>query len=334
MAADGGGVPSIGGYGDLREIGRGGFGRVFVGLQFEFGRRVAVKVLGGRLVGESEVAAFERECQSMGALSRHPHIVTVLASAFTSDQQPCIVMDWFPLGDYMAALRRDGPLPAEELLSLGVRMAGALASAHRRGVVHGDVKPQNIFRSEFGYPALGDFGLATLAGRRGSVGPSRLSAHYAAPELVESAGASAAPAGDQYSLAATLHTLATGRRPFEAASAEPSHMVLARVVSQPPPRLPAQFPAALADVLQQAMARDRSDRYRDTAEFGTALRDVQSQLGLAPTVLPLADADDYEMLQHTPPHPTPTHHTSTHDDDHTIDTDHTIDIAQRPARRS
>ena len=126
------------------------------------------------LADDASVAAFERECQAMGGLSRHPFIVTVMASAFTSDYRPCIVMDLFEQGSYMQLLRRDGPLPLEELLSLSVRVGGALATAHQDGVIHGDVKPQNIFKSAFGYPALGDFGIATLRNRlveRAGLGP-------------------------------------------------------------------------------------------------------------------------------------------------------------------
>ena len=120
----------------------------------------------------------------MGLLSRHPFIVTVLASAFTSDHHPCIVMDFYEHGNYLLKLNREGPLSVQELLVLGVRMAGALETAHRHGVVHGDVKPQNIFLSEFGYPALGDFGIAALGGQP-SDGTLSLSVHYAAPELIE-----------------------------------------------------------------------------------------------------------------------------------------------------
>ena len=150
-------VPVVEGFVDLVEVGRGGFSRVFAAYQVAFDRRVALKVLNERLADDASVAAFERECQAMGGLSRHPFIVTVMASAFTSDYRPCIVMDLFERGNYMQLVRRDGPLPLEELLSLSVRVGGALATAHQDGVIHGDVKPQNIFKSSFGYPALGGF---------------------------------------------------------------------------------------------------------------------------------------------------------------------------------
>ena len=284
--------PRIDGYSDLREIGSGGFSRVYEAHQREFGRQVAVKVLNSRLVDEAGVAAFERECRSMGVLSMHPNIVTVLASAFTSDKRPCIVMDLFPGGDYMSSLRTRGPVPLADLLSLGVRMSGALATAHEHGVVHGDVKPQNIFKSNFGDPALGDFGIATLYGPGADQAPVGLSAHYAAPELIESGTATTGPASDQYALAATIFTLATGRRPFESDVKETPQQVILRALSEPVPRLPGRFPRALGDVLLRAMARDPNRRYPDLAALGSALAEVERALGYQVTRLPLGGVED------------------------------------------
>ena len=200
-------------------------------------------MLNARLEDYESEEAFERECRSMGLLSRHPYIVTVLASAFTSDHRPCIVMDLFPSGDYMTLMRRGGPIPLEELLSLGIRIASALSTAHEHGVVHGDVKPQNIFKSEYQYPALGDFGIATLGNKLGYDAPAGLSPHYAAPELIESGAARPSPASDQYSLGATIYTLAAGRRPFESSSRESPQQVLVRTLTEPVPPLPSHLPA-------------------------------------------------------------------------------------------
>ena len=200
-------VPEVPGYGDLREIGSGGYSRVYRARQFEFERPVAIKVLNNRLKDSTAVAAFERECRTMGALWDHPNIVTVFASAFTSDERPCIVMKLFHEGSYSQVLRRAGPVVLDELLLLSVKVAGALATAHREGVVHGDVKPQNIFKSKFGEPALGDFGISTFVGRQDEDAPRGFSVHYAAPELIEG---TPGPAADQYS--AGSHDLHPGSR--------------------------------------------------------------------------------------------------------------------------
>ena len=255
-------------------------------------RRVALKVLNERLADDASVAAFERECQAMGSLSRHPFIVTVMASAFTSDYRPCIVMDLFERGNYMQLVRRDGPLPLEELLSLSVRVGGALATAHQDGVIHGDVKPQNIFKSAFGYPALGDFGIATLRNRlveRAGVG---LSPHFVAPELIEMGAGAVGATADQYSLGATIYTLATGRRPFESDQPLAPQQVLAQALDAPAPTLPETFPRDLRAALRRAMAREPQDRFPDLGAFAVALANIEHRLGHRPTAIPIAGIDD------------------------------------------
>ena len=302
------GVPVVGGFSDLVEVGRGGFSRVFSAYQVEFDRRVALKVLNDRLADDVSVSVFEGECRAMGTLSQHPFIVTVLASALTADYRPVIVMELFERGNYMQLLRRDGPLPLEELLSLSVRVAGALATAHHHGVVHGDVKPQNILKSEFGFPALGDFGIATLSNRLSERAGTGLSAHYAAPELIESGATAAGAAADQYSLAVTLFTLASGRRPFEGTTpAEAPERILARVLNAPTPRLAAPFPPDLADTIACAMSREPHQRLPDLGAFAFALTAVEHRLGYRATAVPVTGIDDDATItiDHTtqPPQP-------------------------------
>ena len=287
-------TPTIEGYGALREIGRGGFSTVYEALQFEFERWVAVKVLDEAITDDEAVADFERECRAMGGLSSHPNIVTVFSSEFTSDRRPCIVMELFPHGNYLNILQRSGPLGLEQLLPVSVRVAGALATAHNRGIVHGDVKPQNIFRSQYELAALGDFGIATLIAHRWSDQRTRMSLYYAAPELIERGAAATSPFADQYSLAATMYTLCTGLRPYEGDGSESTRELLVRTLNEPPPRLSADFPAAFGDLLHKAMSRRLRDRFRDLGEFAGVLVDIEAQLGLSPTDIRIgADAGRY-----------------------------------------
>ena len=241
-------VPVVDGYGALREIGRGGFSRVYEAMQFDFERWVAVKVLNETLGGSDEAAEFERECRLMGVLSRHPNIVTVLESTFTGSGLPCIVMELYPDGSYLDVLQGSGPLGLEELLSVAVSISGALATGHRQGVVHGDVKPQNIFRAEHG-AALGDFGIASLINHGFGPAKTRLSLYYAAPEVIERGAAALSPFSDQYSLAATLYTLATGERPFRTSDSSSTRELLLDALTAPTPRLGDEFPAALDEAL-------------------------------------------------------------------------------------
>lgn len=287
-------APVIEGYGALREIGRGGFSSVFEALEFEFERWVAIKVLDEAIVDAEAVEDFERECRAMGGLSGHPNIVTVFSSAFTADQRPCIVMELFPHGNYLQILQRTGPLGLDQLLPVSVRVAAALATAHNRGMVHGDVKPQNIFRSQYELAALGDFGIATLISHRWGNQKTRMSLYYAAPEIIERGVAAATPFADQYSLAATIYTLATGSRPYEGDGSESTRQVLVRTLSEPPPRLGSGHPAALDELLHKAMSRRLQDRYRDLSQFAEALVEIEEQVGLAPSAIRVgSDAGRY-----------------------------------------
>ena len=294
-------APTIDGYGALREIGRGGFSRVYEALEFEFQRWVAIKVINETFESDEEMADFERECRLTGVLSRHPNIVTVFASAFTSEHRPCIVMELFPHGSYLNILQRMGPLSLEELLPLAVRISGALATAHRQGMVHGDVKPQNIFRSEFGDAALGDFGIATLMHQRTGIAKTRLSLYYAAPELIESGVAATSPFADQYSLAATIYTLATGLRPFQTDTGDTTEQLLSRMLREPAPRLGEEFPKSLDEILRQAMTREPQDRHRDVVALAAAIAKVEQELGFKPTEIPTTrDAGRYVGQTPTP----------------------------------
>jgi Protein kinase domain len=286
-------VPSvqIDGFDELQPIGRGGFSYVFSARQRDFNRRVALKVLSFGLADERERRSFERECRAMGLVSQHPHIVTVFNAAFTATKQPCIVMELYSGGTYGERQQREGQLPVAAVLDVGVKIAGALQTAHDRGLLHRDIKPNNLFISEFGEPALGDFGISTLDDERSISGGGGLTVHYAPPEVLE--GSPATPISDVYSLGATLYTLLEGSRPFgPAPGARQSVGELARrIMLEDPPR--AKRPdvsRSLAAVLAGAMAKRPGDRPGSAAELGQALQRVQGELGLSVTPLPLATA--------------------------------------------
>lgn len=291
------GLPEIPGFGKLREIGRGGNSRVYEAHEFEFDRLVAVKVLKERIRDGTAAAAFERECRTMGRLIHHPNIVTILKSAFTADDLPCIVMELFRGGSYFEVMRSTGSIEQREVLRVGVKIAGALMTAHSAGVLHGDVKPHNILRSRFGDPALGDFGIATLMSQRASQLPRGLSAHYTAPDLVDGPPT---PASDQYSLAATLYTLVLGQRPYESADPSPQHsrvQVLMRTLNEPVPRLPERFPRALADSLWRAMSKDPDSRFEHLSDFASMLNAAEDEIGTTRTDLPIADDRSQPVLE-------------------------------------
>lgn len=280
-----GGPVVIDGFSDLVAIGSGGFSIVYRAHELALDRAVAVKVLNTGLTSERERRDFERECKALGQLN-HPDVVTVYRPAFSNDGRPCIVMALYER-NFRDHLDATGPLPPVELLDVGIRMAVALHVAHRRGVLHRDVKPHNIFRSVYGDPALGDFGISTLAGERSHDRTTALSLAYVAPEILDDAPPSAQ--ADVYSLAATLHHLATGRAPFDAK--EPARVVNQVLHADPPPIARADLPASFERALRMAMAKDPARRPIDARAFAELLREVQARAGHPPTALKL-DTDE------------------------------------------
>jgi serine/threonine-protein kinase PknK len=279
----------IDGFDELELIGKGGFSYVFSARQKDFNRRVALKVLTFGLIDERERRSFERECRAMGLVSQHPHIVTVFNAAFTASKQPVIVMELYSGGTLGDRQKREGRLPVAVVLDTGVKIAGALQTAHDRGLLHRDIKPQNLFISDFGEPALGDFGISTLDDERSISGGGGLTVHYAPPEVLE--GASATAISDLYSFAATLYTLLEGIRPFAPASGvrQPVAELARRIMLEPPPRVRRDdVPRVLSDLFARTMSKSPDERPKSAAEFGQELRRVQVELGLPVTVLPLA----------------------------------------------
>ena len=128
------------GFDDVQEIGRGGFGAVYRCTQADLERTVAVKVLTVELDEENR-ARFFREQRAMGRLTGHPNIVNILQVGATDSGRPFIVMPFHPQDSLDVRIRRHGPLPLDEVLRLGVKMAGAVESAHRLGILHRDVRP-------------------------------------------------------------------------------------------------------------------------------------------------------------------------------------------------
>ena len=256
------------------EIGRGGFGAVYRAWQPEFGRTVAVKVLGQAGIEGEARRRLARELRAMGALSGHPHIVTVHSAGFTGAGNPFLVMGFEPGGTLADRLRRSGPMPWKEAVLAGIRISGALETAHRSALLHRDVKPENVLLSAFGEPKLADFGVAQLQGAAATRGEALVaSIPHAAPELL--AGGRPSVASDVYALASTVYTLIRGAPAFagEAGGDTDSLAMIARIGSRPVPDLrPHGVPGELCEVLERAMAKSPEDRPNSALELGLELR--------------------------------------------------------------
>lgn len=273
---------------DLVEIGRGGFGVVYRAKQPAFGRTVAIKVL--TYADEHTLRRFERERLALGPVSDHPNIVQVFASGLTTDGMPYLAMEFMQGGSLEDHLREHGASTWESTLEVGIKLAGALETAHRAGITHRDLKPANVLLSQFGEPHLGDFGIATIeGGEQTKSGLITASIHYAPPEVLD--GRRPGVTGDVYGLGALLFAILAGGAPF-ARSGEDSIVALAlRVASQPIPDLrPFGVPVEMAALIERAMAKAPGERYPSAEAMGKAMQSLQQAHGLRPTALPVLQA--------------------------------------------
>ncbi|MEV0464770.1 protein kinase [Nocardia tengchongensis] len=267
------------GFEGAEEIGRGGFGVVYRCTQEELDRTVAVKVLTADLDAGSR-ARFFREQRAMGRLTGHPNIVTMLQAGATADGHPFLVMPYHPLGSLDARIRQQGPLQVETVLWIGVKIAGALESAHRLGILHRDVKPGNILLTDCGEPALTDFGIARIAGGfRTEPGTVTGSPAFTAPEVLE--GEAPTLGADVYGLGATLFCALTGHAAFEQRGGESVVTQFLRITTEPVPDLREQSIAEdIAALIAAAMSRDPAERPSAQA-LGEAIRQAQRNHGYA-----------------------------------------------------
>ena len=277
----------VDGYVELREVGRGGFGVVYRALQVEFNRTVALKVLTTVFDDPGARARFERECLAMGSLSGHPNIVTVYAAGYTSDGRPFIAMEFLPGGTLAERLAGQG-ISWSEATAIGIKISGALQRAHDSGVLHRDVKPENILVSAYDEPKLADFGIARLhGGYETRSGVVTATFAHAAPELLEGKPPSAA--SDVYSLASTLYSLITGHPPFVIEDDDTLPAVIARIATQPPPDLRGRgVPDSVAAALEHALVKDPAARTPTAAAFGLELQDAARVAGIDPAAMVVA----------------------------------------------
>ena len=267
---------SAAGFSYAEEVGRGGFGIVYRCTQIALDRTVAVKVLTAKLDDKRE--RFVREQRAMGRLTGHPNIVGVLQVGETQSGYPYLVMQYHKQGSLEARIRRLGPLPLADVVRLGVKMAGALDTAHQRGILHRDVKPANILLTDYDEPALGDFGIAHISGAfKTAAGTFTGSPAFTAPEVLS--GDPPSQSSDVYGLGATLFAALTGHAAFERRSGEQMVAQFLRIASESAPDLrETGIPDDISALVERAMSRDPNDR-PSTASLGEELQRLQRRHG-------------------------------------------------------
>ncbi|MFB4264804.1 protein kinase [Nonomuraea sp. GTA35] len=273
------------GYRVLDQAGQGGFAVVYRAYQERLDRVVALKVLSVDRVDQRTMRRFQRELQLTGRLTGHPNVVTVFDTGVTRSGKPYIAMDFFENGSLRDKIRKEGPLPLPDVLRAGVKLAGALAAVHEAGVLHGDIKPQNILISRYGELAIADFGVARVVDSSEiSVTSQAFTPLHAAPEVLTGRPHSAST--DIYSLGSTLYHLLAGQPAFHNPSDPSIAPLMYRVLSlDPPPINRPDVPAAVFETILRAMSKQPETRYGSARELARHLQALQAELGLPVTDL-------------------------------------------------
>lgn len=248
------------------------------------GRWVAVKALRESFTAGADaetIAAFEREATVIARL-QHAGIVGVY-DAGSHEGRRYIVMEYVHGYSLRQLLETQGRLPEREAIRYGVQVAAALQYAHGKGVVHCDIKPENVLINEAGVAKVADFGVADSLNRTMAPGQAKDllgTVAYLAPEVIE--GASPGASSDVYSLALTVFELVAGRTPFSGSTAGAT---IGQRLGAPPPPLRAFARSAspeLEAVLARALSLSPADRYPTAAAFGNALQRVPAMQNPAP----------------------------------------------------
>ena len=273
----------LAGYRIAELAGRGGMGEVYRAYDLRLGRSVALKLLGPRLADDERFRRrFLRESRLAAGLD-HPNVIPVF-EAGDAEGRLYIAMRFVEGTDLRRVLQEERILKPARALELVAPVAGALDAAHRRGLVHRDVKPANVLVArEAGadppeHVYLSDFGLTTLSSEPGEAGPFTGTADYAAPELVT--GGRVDGRSDLYALGCVLFECLTGQPPFNADSVM---AVLWGHVNDPVPAASALNPAlagAIDAVLRRALAKEPAERYGACREFVEAARDALGVTGI------------------------------------------------------
>ncbi len=273
-------------YEVLSRIGTGGMGDVYLARDQLLGRQVAVKLLHHRFVEDQEfVERFRREASSAASLS-HPNVVAIFDRG-EWDGTYYIAMEYLPGRSLKAVVRERGPLDPAAAIDIVIQILHAARFAHRRGVIHRDLKPHNVILDEEGRAKVTDFGIARAGASDMTLTGSIMgTAQYLSPEQAQGHAVSAA--SDIYAVGIVLYELLTGVVPFDGETAVT--IALKQVSATPPPPsalVGEAIPAELDAVVLRALAKDPGERFADAEEFIAALEHVRLALpgggGRAPT---------------------------------------------------
>ncbi len=285
-------------YRVLSRLGSGGMADVYLAQDQLLGRQVAVKILHHHFAEDQEfVERFRREASSAAALS-HPNIVAIFDRGEWNGTY-YIAMEYVAGRSLKAIVREDGPLPASTAIDIVIQILRAARFAHRRGVIHRDLKPHNVILDEEGRARVTDFGIARAGASDMTLTGSIMgTAQYLSPEQAQGHPVSAV--SDLYSVGVILYELLTGAVPFEGETAVAIAYKQVSAAPRPPSELNPALPPSLDAVVLRALAKDPAERYADADELIAALERERDVLAGVPAP-PSADG----QVHHLHPHPAP-----------------------------
>ncbi len=282
---------SIGEYRLVDFLGEGGMGEVYRGVHSKIGRVVAVKVLTREAANSGFIERFRNEARIQSSLN-HPNIAT-LYDFLEANGQPCIIMEFVDGQVLMDLIAARGALPANETLHILHSVVEALQYVHAQGVVHRDIKSNNIKINSAGEIKLLDFGIAK-AGSSPSLtmtGDVIGTLHYLSPEQIR--GGVADSRSDIWALGVLMYEMITGRLPFEATTLGDLCDKISKATYTAPSALNVSLPREVEGILSRCLRKRPEDRYQSAADLLRDIRharDITQKLNAAPTLISRADS--------------------------------------------
>ena len=261
------------------KIASGGTSTVYRGVDIRLDRPVAVKVMDSRYAGDDQfLTRFQLEARTVARL-KNPGLVAVYDQGL-DDRHPFLVMELIEGGTLRELLAERGPMPPHAVAAVLRPVLGGLAAAHRAGLVHRDVKPENVLISDDGEVKIADFGLVRAVAAAGITSASVIlgTAAYLSPEQVRDGNAG--PRSDVYSVGILTYELLTGRTPFTGDTALSIAYQRLETAVPPPGAAIDGVPAQFDEFVQRATALDPADRYADAIEMAADLDAIADELAL------------------------------------------------------
>ncbi len=283
----------LGNYRITKELGRGGFALVFLGEHIFLQRPAAIKVLrlDPRLLRSSDLEDFLIEAQTVARLE-HDHIVRILEFGVDGKiNMPFLVMDYAPNGTLATRHPEGTCLDLSTIISYVKQVASALQYAHDKGVIHRDVKPENMLLKRSNEVVLSDFGIAVAVQNMTKTGEVMGTIYYMAPEQFRG---KSHPASDQYALGVAVYKWLCGRFPFEGSN--PIELCRLHTEVDPPPlrRMVPEIPGDVEHVVRTALAKDPRQRFKSVEAFANAL-EVATQSKRQPPAPPVHPVEDESL---------------------------------------